>query len=237
MEPLNPGDRVLVADFFADYGQFKKYFTNLSPLSFPIPPPTAIRGMLGAIMGIGRQEAPEYFADTRIALGLASPVRKVTVPINLIKTTSPTHFSRFVARKPTTVEFVRKARYRLYLHLPDSDKHQGLFEKLSRHHSVYTLSFGNSESLANYTFCGEETVRATESGHTELNTIVPSQLVRELKNIENMELFTVTLPLVMNNQRVVERYSEFIYERKGKPLYGNLVHFNRLSSGARCVFI
>jgi len=28
------------------------------------------------------------------------------------------------------------------------------------------------------------------------------------------------LPLVMNNQRVVERYSEFIYERKCNPLFG-----------------
>ncbi len=235
MEPLNPGAQVLVATFSAAYGQFRKYYTNMSPLSFPVPSGTVLRGMLGAICGIDRLQSPEYFASTRLALRVQAPIRKTCVPVNLLKTVRPLHFARFENRKPTTVEYVRNAAYRVYIHIPEEPKQRLLREKLQKHHSVYTLCFGNSESLANYDYHGEETVTARGSGTAELNSMVPTELVQEL-DVKGRELFSLTLPVLMDRRRVVSRYTEFLFERNGKTVKGSFSQYARLSNGENIVF-
>ncbi len=235
MEPLNPGARVMVATFRADYGQFRKYYTNMSPLSFPVPSGTVLRGMLGAICGIDRLESPEYFASTRLALRVERPIRKTCVPVNLLKTVRPLHFARFENRKPTTVEYVRDAAYRVYIHIPEEPKARILREKLQKHHSVYTLCFGTSESLANYHFHGEETVTSGGSGPAELSSMTPIELVEEL-DVKGRKLFSLTLPVLMDRRRVVSRYTEFLFERTGATIKGKFRHFTRLSNGENIVF-
>jgi len=235
MEPLIPGKPVLVVDFWADYGQFKKYYTTMSPLSFSLPTGTALRGMLGAICGIDRDTCPQYFADARLALRPLGPVRKANLAINLLKTTSARHFSRFQQHKPTIIEFVKHARYRCYIHLPDDDKQRALRGRLEAHHSVYTLSFGNSESLANYRYHGEERVVAVGEGKAEVGSMVPTDHLRRV-DFGQRELFTITLPVTMTNERVVTRYTEFLLERNGHTIVGDFTHYNRLSNGENIVF-
>ena len=53
--------RVLCFELFGDYAQFRKFFANMSPLSFSIPPRTVLTGIIGAILGIAKNCNPEYF--------------------------------------------------------------------------------------------------------------------------------------------------------------------------------
>ena len=235
MEPLKPGCRVLVADFRADFGFFRKPYTNMSPRTFPIPPGTTIRGMLAAIRGVDRELAPEFYADARLALRLCDPVRRRNLGINYLKTTSSSHFARFKEHKPTNQELLVEPHFRFFVHLPDPDEHEALRDLLVHHRSVYTLSFGNSESLANYRWIGDAEVVESASGSAELASIAPTETVSDM-DYRHRELFTTTLPDVMNNQRVVQRFTEFIFDRNGRTLQGRFSQFNRLSTGESVVF-
>jgi len=235
MDGVKPGAPVLAVDLSADFGQFKKYFTTMSPLSFPIPSGTALRGMLGAVCGVDRDRAPEHFAGAKLALRVLTPVRKIVIPTNfIIVKESAAKFARFEQHRPTTVEYVRDARYRLFISWdhPDYDQLKG---RLSRHESVYTLSFGNSESLANYRFVGETRVAERASGRAELQSIVPTALVREVDYLDR-ELFTLRLPVAMSNDRIVARYDEFLFERRGHSIEGDFDRFEKLESGENIVF-
>lgn len=216
METLKQ-QRVLCFDLFADYAQMKKYYTTMSPLSFSIPPGTVVRGFLGALIGIDKRISPEYFHEVDISLMLNNPVKKVTIPENLLKTTSKKHFSRFEQHKPTNIEFAKDVSYRIYLKTGNKEKYGKIKEKLFNHNSVYTLSLGISEALANFGNVKETAVKSESSGLKQVRSIIPTDSIKDI-NFDNLEVFTVKLPMKMKNDREVIEYREFAFERGGKTI-------------------
>lgn len=110
--------KFVVFEVTADLAQFKKPFTTMSPQTFGFPTGTALVGMIAAIVGLDKDKYWRYFPenDYQIAVGLIQgyPLKKVVVPINTLKTTSPTHFYRFKEHKRTTMEFIKDARFRIW---------------------------------------------------------------------------------------------------------------------------
>lgn len=235
MESLAVGDRVLVADFFADLGFFRKAYTNMGPRSYPVPPFTVVRGMLAAVLGLDREKAPEKMAPARLAVRMLNTLRFTDIGVNYIKTTSPSHFARFRDHKPTRVEHVVRPCYRLYIHHPDASLHAALKEMLIHHRTHYTLSFGNSESLADFSWLEEAAVEAVDSGEVEVMGLLPCDQVSKIR-FENRQCLTVTLPVTMTNQREVTSYREYIFDRTAAPLFGDVTDYVRLTNGDQLVF-
>lgn len=229
-------NKVLAFELYADYGQLKKYYTTMSPLSFSIPPGTVLRGILGAIIGIEKNENPEYFHDVRLALAVLKPVKKVVIPENLIKTgDSKKQFSRFAQHKPTIIEFVKDARFRVYVNTDNEDTYNRLKNHLFSHTSVYTISLGISEALANYENAEELTIKNSITGESEINSIIPVNCINDI-NFEEVEAFTTKLPMKMMNDREVVEYREFLFERRGLPVQAEVEGLVELSNGDHVVF-
>ena len=81
-------EKLLVFDVWGDYGHFRKFYTTSSPLTFSIPPRTSLCGLLGSVVGLGKEEYLNHFSkkDAQIALRLLNPVKKTRLGINLINT-------------------------------------------------------------------------------------------------------------------------------------------------------
>ena len=81
-------DKILVFDVWGEYAHFRKYYTTTSPLSFSIPPRTAISGLMGAIIGLSKDEYLKYFSkeQAQIAVRILNPIKKVRLAENLINT-------------------------------------------------------------------------------------------------------------------------------------------------------
>jgi CRISPR-associated protein Cas5h len=229
--------KVLAFELSADYGQLKKYYTTMSPLSFSIPPGTVLRGILGAIIGIDKEANPEYFHDVRLALSVLKPVKKVTIPENLLKTTSKKHFSRYEQHKPTIIEFVKDAQFRIFVNTDDDEIYDRLKSHLVNHTSVYTISLGISEALANYENTEELTIKDSVTGKAAVNSIIPVDCINsENIDFEEVEVFTTKLPMKMMNNREVVEYREFLFERRGLPVQAEVEGLVELSSGDHVVF-
>ena len=56
-------------------GHFLRAEMNASALSYPVPPRTALLGLLGNILGLPKDEAPRRLGDAAIAVGGAIPRR------------------------------------------------------------------------------------------------------------------------------------------------------------------
>ncbi len=70
---------------------FRRFYTNSSSLSYPLPPPPTLRGILGAALGLG----PEYagrFRDWRFSVRPLAPWRFLMQTVNhlMIKKGTPT---------------------------------------------------------------------------------------------------------------------------------------------------
>ncbi len=214
-------DKVLCFELFGDYAQFRKFFTNMSPLSFSIPPRTVLTGIIGAIIGIGKELNPETFTpeNSFIALRLMSPVRKVRIAHNYIKTTSPTHVFDYPAHKPTNIEFLKNVRYRIFFACEDAHLYSRFKDLLQAHQSVYTVCLGISGCLANFEYLGEYGLHSLLANQKiEMQTVLPMSAVQELFMDTPLKLQKIVIPISMTNDREVTKYDEVLFEMNGAPI-------------------
>lgn len=214
-------DKILCFELFGDYAQFRKFFTNMSPLSFSIPPRTVLAGIIGAILGIDKQENPEMFSqhNSFIALRLINPVKKTRIAHNYLKTTSMTHMYAFNEHKPTNVEFLTNVRYRIYFACTDADMYQKLKALLSAHQSVYSICLGISACLANYCYLGEFNLSPLPAKQKlQVHTVIPMACIEDITMDAPLKLQKAVIPAVMNNSREVIKYEEILFELMGKPI-------------------
>jgi CRISPR-associated Cas5-like protein len=67
--PLRTMTRVLVFEVWGEYGHFRKHYTTTSPLTFSIPSRTALTGLLGAIIGLSKEEYLGHFRCKQAQIG------------------------------------------------------------------------------------------------------------------------------------------------------------------------
>jgi len=240
-------EKVLIFDIWGDYGHFRKFYTTSSPLTFSIPPRTSLCGLLGAIVGLGKNEYLYYFSkkDAKIALKLLHPIKKTRLGINLINTKGNYWtLIRKSGHEPRTqirTEFIRDAKFRVYVFHVDEKIHETLKDNLSQHKSFYTPSLGLSELLCNFFYVGEFGVSERGEEKSEINSVVPiSGLVQRRDNIEfepGKKYFKEKLPIEMTSERVVTEYGEVIYEAEGKSIMAIPKKFWELENGERIIFL
>lgn len=71
--------------YHAKYGHFRKPYSNVSSLSYPFPPRTALSGLLGAILGVQKAEVPLRFDEKnlKVAVEIERPIKTITHVTNL----------------------------------------------------------------------------------------------------------------------------------------------------------
>jgi CRISPR-associated protein Cas5h len=214
-------ERVLVFDLTGDYAQFRKFFTNMSPLTFSIPPRTVISGILGAIAGIDKEENPEIYSteNSFVSLRILKPIKKTKIAHNYLKTTSLKMFSRFDEHKPTNIEFLKDVGYRIYFSHQDSVLYMRIKDLLEKHASFYTISLGISGCLANYNYIGEFDVEKNRTNEcVNIHSVIPMEIVKDIDFSNELHLQKATIPIDMKNDREVTKYSEILYEMNGLPI-------------------
>ncbi len=220
--------KILVFDLFAPLGHFRVPYAVTSPLTFPVPAKTSLYGMFGAILGVDRNEYIKKFneMECKVAIKLLNPVHKIHIAENLINTKKVKMFARMNSKKspPHTIiriEFLKNPAFRIYITMKDSDVLNDMDKLLKEHKSVYSLSLGLSECLANYTYVGmfDFTYRENDTEFIKISSILPVNSISEAKNISMIEpgnkYVRVRLPVKMNPDRELVEIEDFIMEVNG----------------------
>ncbi|MBI9031135.1 type I-B CRISPR-associated protein Cas5 [bacterium] len=215
-------NKVLVFDIFGEYAHFRKYFTNMSPTTFIIPPRTVIAGIIGAIIGIDKSENPEKFLlkDSLIAVGLKREVNKVVMQINGVKATSLSNLTMPLGMKrQINYEFVKNPLYRIYFSHNDDELYNLLKNRLEMHESTYTIALGSAQCLANYEYIGEFDLSEVESeDYINIQTAISLDNLIEIDFTGNNKIQKSIMPNEMLNDRTVTKYEEFIYSISGATI-------------------
>jgi len=237
--------KVLVFDVWGDYGHFRKFYTTSSPLTFSFPPPSTIAGILGAIYGSGKDEYLKVFLcdKCKIALKIMNPVKKVRMGINLINTKGGywTLYSNKYHEPRTQIktEFLKDPYFRIYYAHEDEKIFERITDRLKEHKSMYTLSLGLSELLADFKYVGEYDSEA-KSDNELLEFQIPVMETKLIKNGLEIEsgkkYFKEKMPIKMNPERIVEKYDDVIFEPDGKTIKAKVKDYYRLENGENIIF-
>ncbi len=215
--------KVLEFDIWADYAQFRKFYTNMSPLTYQIPPRTVIAGIIGGIIGIDKAENPEKFSPeiSYIGIQILQQSRNVKIPVNNLKTSGGmSQFSRFKEHKPTHVEYLKCPKYRIYFSHNDDGIYQKLLSHLKEHKSQYTICLGISNCLANFSYIKEieySSVSENKEWHF-IKTAIKDNDVIDIDFGSNIQIFRTLLPRAMKNDRETFQYEQYIFESSGKKM-------------------
>ncbi|WP_456396603.1 type I-B CRISPR-associated protein Cas5b [Desulfurobacterium sp.] len=222
--------RIIAFDIWGELAHFRRFFTTSSPLTFSFPPPTTVRGIIGAILGFSKNDYIEVTNRLNIGIRLLSPVKKIRFGLNIVftkgsgKKFEPTLFrdrkgdNKKTIRTQISAEFLKNPKYRIFVSGDDKllDK---LLEYLPFHKTEYTVSLGLSECLANFSFTGEFKAELVEET-SEIHSVIPTDKVFKINIEADLKLAKERIPVFMNKRRVVQKYQDVVFDIKGKDLKG-----------------
>jgi CRISPR-associated protein Cas5h len=238
-------NKALVFDIWADYAHFKKYYTTTSPLTFSIPPKTTLYGIVSAILGFSKEEYLKKFNEglCKIAVQIKNPVKKTRINLNLIDTKKAALMSQIKTRTQIKTEFLKDAKFRIYFMHQDEDLYNNLKEKLKNHKTVYSISLGLSENLANFKYIEEiEVEKITENSWQEINTVMRIDTENINKgdidfSQNDREYFSDKIAVEMKSHRTVTDYAQVLFERNGKSIKVNVNQYYKDSNNNSLLFL
>lgn len=233
-------DKVLVFNIWGEYAHFRKYYTTTSPLSYSIPPRTAVTGFIGAILGLGKEKYLKHFTKKQafIAVRLLNPIKKVRISENLIDTENVKRMHLIKNRTQIRFEFIKDPKYRLYFYHTDEGLYALTKNLLADHKSIYTPYLGISEHIANFEFIGEMNIQKSFSeDFVKVDSVIPEDPTNKIGFETNLEYFSETMPIEMDFDRTVVEYKNIMFERNGHRIKAKLKEFWELDNGERIVFM
>lgn len=237
--------KVLVFDIWGDYGHFRKFYTTTSPLTFSFPPPSTIAGILGAIYGTEKNKYLNIFAldKCNLSIKIVNLVKKVRMGINLMDTKGTNLKVPFSDKRATRTqirtEFLKDPYFRIYFTHNDKEILDNLSKFVKEHKSTYTVSLGLSELLADFKYIGlYDSESISNSKTVEIATpVAAGNLITDGLEIETgKKYFKEKIPIIMNSERIIEKYDDIIFEPEGKTIKAKLKTYYTLENGENITF-
>lgn len=215
-------------DVAGDLAHFRRPYAITTALTFPIPPRTALCGLVGALLGLPKNESLRSLNDADAVFGLQmlGQLRTGHVSLNLLDTKGSPYF-RPKTENPHTImryEVVREPRYRIWFSHAQlsSQLHQLLLEQ--------TVHFTPCLGLA-WMICwmaGEPSLVEAEKRDAEASTLPVATLARADTIVGDIEweeqsiYQRIRMPAEMLPDRRVTRYQEYIIETTGGSVRARL---------------
>ena len=155
--------KVLVFKWWGRYGMFKKFSTTVFPDTYGFPPPTAVHGMLGRILGLNRQEYPEIFKDSKVAIKILNPVEKMSFPTNWLKTkkdsqgtvTVADYLKKIPQSTPNAPKYLVNPGYRIYFYIENQEIQKLVRETIKEKKYHMTPYLGKAKCISHLEYEGE----------------------------------------------------------------------------------
>ena len=228
----------LIFDISGEYGHFRKFNTTTSPLTYGIPTPTAIMGVMGAILGVEREDSKgrikkgqeslrKFFSANRtaIAIQVLNPVKRVNVGFNLLDTGAPQTFFNVTNRTQIEYELLKNPRYRIYLWWDHAEKDK-LKERLQNKSYHFSPYIGLSQYTADVNWVAEKEGRLVDQkDYLPFQTVINVSNVNQenspidFNQMKNASIQVETLPIEMESNRIVKRYGEVLTENNGNTIF------------------
>jgi len=224
----------LIFDVSGEYGHFRKFNTTTSPLTYSIPTPSTIYGLLGAVLGIEREDSynkirenKEHLRDVfseknaSIAIKPLSEIKKVNIGFNLLDTGSYQSFFNVTNRTQIEYEILKNPKFRIYLQW-DNKLREELIERLKNKRFHFNPYLGISQMTANIEFLGEMELNKTfDKDYLDFNSAINLSEIQSEKApidigfIKDRVFQVETFPLDMQIDRTIKRYGEILVEMNG----------------------
>lgn len=229
--------RFVIFDVASEMAHFRRQYAMTTALTYPVPPRTALCGLIGAVLGLPKNESLRQFSDEDAIFGLQvlTPLRTGHVSINLVDTKDNSTFRLKAVNPRTTMryEVVRAPRYRVMF------SHGELVDQLRRvlenGESVYTPCLGLAWMVAWFegrpiVLDGEE-IRDEGTTPSIISPVRSDDLRGSIRWDPDGVYQRVRMPAEMRPDRQVTRYESYVIDATGRAISAALRVYWKLSDG------
>lgn len=207
----------------AKYGHFLRAEANVNAITYPVPPRTAVLGLLGAIIGLEKDTLGRELADALISV-CGVPPGKFWHRVKLRKD-PPTPMPWMVRKaqkgssvpeKPALIrqEWLWRPEFRIHAALPEQPaRFSELLDRLQHRRWYYSPCMGLSELLAEVVFESCYVAESLPPGKYSVSGLCPEKTVR-LCGGNGMAIHLLRMPHSVTEDRVFEHRGYYI-ERQG----------------------
>ncbi|WP_334139712.1 type I-B CRISPR-associated protein Cas5b [Thermovirga lienii] len=203
----------VVFDVSGDIAMFRRPYTTTSSISYAFPPPSAIAGMIGAILGISKGPSNDlcrarywrHMTGTQVTLKVINPIRWETSTINLLNTKT----KRLDSHIQVLHQFVSNPKYRIFVKGPLEER---LHDALSKGECYYTPYLGVAYALCELEYIGrfnEEQV--SENEEIRVTTAIPFRQDLNV-DVRGSDAFAMeTVPFRLDEERTPLQYISVLF--------------------------
>ncbi len=225
---------VIVFRYRARFGHFLRAEASVSALTYPVPPRTALMGMIGAVLGLPKDTPQVELRESRIAVCGAVPQRHWH-RVKLRKD-PPAALSMRVKRGSTgqknpapematlnKQEWLFKPDYEIVASLP-STYHEEFTDRLRNRRWHYQPCMGLSEMLADLEFVsdGKATLLPPDSNVLceSVARLTEGTSINRRRTVEGgvpLAMLPLRMPREVTSGRVFS-HADYLIERSGRPM-------------------
>lgn len=195
--------KAIVFTLKGEFARFRLSYTTTSALSYSVIHPIAVRGLIGAIMGIDYNELYKYTKNMKIAIQVLNPVLKDTQSFNLIPQTGSNGAANFQSR----VEFLRNVKYRIFL-MDKEEKLNSIEEVMKSRKFQFTPYLGASEHIAKVDYEGIYNCESLEKGSLS-DTLILREELDEIKDYK--AIYFDRIPVENSQIREYTKYEKVAF--------------------------
>jgi len=202
----------VVFEISGPMAMFRKPYTTTSSISFAFPPPTAVAGLICAIVGIGHGSggmacSASYWPElkgTRVALALRKPISWLRQTINFTNLKEPQKNAHIQVKH----QFVAKPSYQIYV---SGGLEERLGSFLEQGRFIYTPFLGVAYALADIRYGGSFEELTVKDDSVTVDTVVPWDESLELDVLGSGGAFKELVPFRMDEERQLLESSMVLY--------------------------
>jgi len=220
--------RVLCFQYQARFGHFLRAEANVNALTYPVPPRTVLLGLVGALLGLPKDEPQEAMPEALFAVG--GPVPQDFWHKTNLRKDPPAPLPRTVNRKDkgtrkeqrNTIlpqQWLWKPEYRVWASLP-GPFHEDLAARVRDRQWHFSPCMGLSEMLADVCYIGEFNAQQLPHGLHEVATVFPTESAEvdvEAACEAGLAIQHLRMPRTVTGERVFS-HANCALERDGKPI-------------------
>lgn len=211
-----------VFDIHSERAMFRKPYTTTSSVSYPFPPPTAVAGIVCAILGISNKSNEtivnaaywEKMTGTKIAIKINNPIKWETHTVNFLNTKK-----NETGHVQIKHHFIKNPSYRIYL---CGELEESLCRMLEKRQVIYTPYLGVAYALAQIHYLGQYSQTPFEA--SSIDSVVPILDITETIEpdmAKNSSLNKTEIPFEFTTERTLKKVIDVLYNTTATTMYFN----------------
>ena len=148
-------EKVIEMDIWSTYGCFNKSFSNKGGLlTYPIPPKTAIIGMIGSVLGIAFDDYEEINDEKIFSIEKLFDIQISVQALFDLKTARLVYNNCDKTISNIYQDILVNPKFKIFISFPDNlyGFESDFIEKIKNHSTIYNLYMGRNEFPLNYEY-------------------------------------------------------------------------------------